>query len=255
MSVLPDMNVRIVPSITTHSKIGNSWRSKISEISPLGLREVALFVTGISPQEREDCYSALLKARKEHQFSIPFVHAVASMREDEFWFLRDSFGTEAFNLHPLWDFSLEHPLSDRVREMIFIENCSSRRQLAEDDLEGFAGLCVDLSHLAESYTVNTEAFGATVSLAESFAVGANHISAVQIRHEANGHLTPVISAHIASCPDDFLYLAALPPHCCSSLCAIELENSLAEQMHYLPTITSLLAKSMRSIPADDALKR
>jgi hypothetical protein len=248
------MNVRIVPSITTHSRIGNSWRSKIDEIAALGLKEVALFVTGLSEQEREDCYSALMAARKEHSFSIPFVHAVASMREDEFWFLQDSFGTEAFNLHPLWDFSLEHYLSDKVRELIFIENCSTHRELAEEDLEGFAGLCIDLSHLAESYTVNTEAFSSTVSLAESYPVGANHISAVQLRHESNGQLTPVISAHIASTPDDFLYLAALPPHCCASLCAIELENPLAEQLLYLPTITSFIEKSRKPQPSDDAPK-
>lgn len=248
------MNVRIMPSITTHSKMGNSWRSKVSEIATLGLTEVALFVTGLSPEEREDCYRALVTAQKDQQFAIPFVHAVASMREDEFWFLKDTFGTEAFNLHPSWDFPLEHYLSNQLRQHIYIENCSSRRPLDDDDLENFAGLCLDLSHLAESYTVNTETFSATVSLASSFHVGANHISAVQIRHEAGGHLTPIISSHIASTTDDFLYLAALPSNCCSNLCAIELENSLEEQLQYLPTIAAYLQSSAQAESPDNSHK-
>ncbi len=230
------MATRCIPSITTHSRGGHGWREKISELAKLEVNECALFVTGLNATQREECYKLLLNARQKRRFTVPFVHAVSSMSEDEFWFLMDTFGTEAFNLHPQWDFPLLHPLSANIRERIFIENCSVSTPLTREDLIGFAGLCLDLSHLEDSRRNHPENFARTVALTQVAKVGANHISGVRdlgVRPDGSHAGT---STHIAETQADFAYLAALPAHCFASVLALELENSLQEQLTFIDTV-------------------
>jgi hypothetical protein len=182
-----------------------------------------------------------------HAFTIPFVHAVASMSEDEFWFLSDTFGTEAFNLHPQWDFPLNHPLSSKARERIFIENCSVSTPLTREDLAGFAGLCIDLSHLEDARRNCPENFARTLALAQTVPVGANHVSGVRnlgLRPDGSVGGT---STHLAETHDDFSYVTMAPAYCIASLVALELENSICEQLAFIDSVrTGLLKARTRS---------
>lgn len=237
------MVVRCIPSITTHSRGGHGWREKIPELPELGVTECALFVTGLTSSQREECYTLLLQAKQLLPFTIPFVHAVSSMREDEFWFLHDTFGTEAFNLHPQWDFPLVHSLSTRIRERIFIENCSVSTPLTREDLVGFAGLCLDLSHLEDARRNHPENFARTVALTRTTKVGANHISGVRnLGVRPDGSLGGT-STHIAETSEDFSYLATIPARCFSAVLALELENPIKEQLELIDDVKrrSLLA--------------
>jgi len=249
-SNLTIMVERYIPSITTHSRAGQSWQEKIVEVPKLGVDECSLFVTGLTPNQREECYKLLLNAKRTRRFTIPFVHAVASMPEDEFWFLTDTFGTEAFNLHPQWDFPLNHQLSPNIRERIFIENCSVSTPLTREDLVGFAGLCIDLSHLEDARRNCPENFARTLALAQSVPVGANHVSGVcNLGLKPDGSIAGT-STHVAETLDDFSYVATLPAYCIAPLITLELENPIREQLTFIESITNglLQARQRTALP-------
>ena len=229
----------VVPSITTHGRSGSDWRSKLLEVEHLGLNQIGLFVTGLNPQERQLCFHELVKLRNRFEFSIPFVHAVASMKEVEFRFLRDCFGTKKFNLHPVKEYPLEFKLSDSIREHILIENASACVALNDVDVEAFGGICIDISHLEDMRINHPAEYEKTLSLLSKYPVNANHVSAVAKNVVANSGCCLHRSIHIANADEDFEYLKSHPAQVFSNIAALELENSIHEQVQYLSAVSHL----------------
>lgn len=233
---------KILPSITSHGRTGSSWRDKISEIEALNLKAVSLFVTGLSDTDRKECYALLEGVRKNHDFSIPFVHAVSSMSESEYLYLIHTFGVEYFNLHPTWQFPLQHGLSPQIRKKILIENSTIlESRLIPADMEGFGGICFDLSHLEDTKRASPSVYAELLQLTEQFPVLANHISAVPAH--------PNTSCHVLASNDEMRYLADLDPSSFSDLCSIELENSLTEQCTLITIIEDALLTAESQNPA------
>lgn len=234
---------RILPSITSMGKTESGWRQKIAEVQSLGLKEFALFVTCLRGTQRQECFTLLSELKKVHHFEIPFVHAVSEMHEDEFWFLHDNFGTERFNLHPVREFPLLHPLSAKVREKIYIENSTQDAPLCREDIEGFAGLCVDLSHLEDLKRISTQGYAEFLSMSTEYQIGANHISAVKPFPTFFARGAHFHSDHVLHDVKDLAYLSTLPRHLFSDYCAIELENSLAEQVQLISVVKSAIEQA------------
>ncbi len=174
-----------------------------------------------------------------HEFKIPFVHATSNMPEEEYWYLVKNFKTEYFNLHAESEYPLMHTLSEAIRRKILIEN-SPCRVLTTQDVAGFAGLCVDLSHLEDSRRAAPEQYEGMVSLLRELPVMANHISAVSDIPHAPHNGIPHYSTHDLT-EGSLDYLKQLPASSVSDLCAVEVENSLADQVKILDTVrTNLL---------------
>lgn len=228
----------LLPSITTCSP--QLWREKIQEIETLELKEVALFVTGLSNEERAECFRLLEEIKSRQSFCIPFVHAVSSMRDEEYRILSDSFGTIAFNLHNQGEFPLQHPLTRETCKKIYIENTSIDLPIPVADLEAFAGICFDLSHLEDTRRSCPENYERLLNLTKRFPVGANHISAVSHSVERTVEGFDHYSIHTLSSSSQMNYLLDLDPRAFSNLIAIELENSLEYQLRILPRIQILL---------------
>ncbi|MBX7137439.1 MAG: hypothetical protein K1X83_05595 [Oligoflexia bacterium] len=229
---------RILPSITTHGlRADSNWHTKLGEITRLGIDQCALFVTGVKSTDRPALFSALLAASKHRPFRIPFVHAVSNMAPAEFEFLISNFGTERFNLHPVSEFPLSHALDAELRSRIFIENASPDRALTAADLHGFAGLCVDISHLEEMRLNRLEAFQRFLPALAAFPIGANHISAVRTERAGEAPL----SVHLFQDLEDFRYLQQYSAAVFADICALELENPIQEQLDAIKFIEELLA--------------
>jgi hypothetical protein len=232
---------KILPSITTHGTTSISWKDRISEIEPLGLRDVGLFLTGLTADQRYECYNLLRKVRRHHSFSVPFVHAVSSMNEDEYNFLIDIFDTKAFNLHPTSQYPLDQNLSANLREKIYIENASVEHALTPADIEGFAGICLDLSHLEEMRLNDIDAYRKMETMLGSNKIGANHLSAIWYKTTVILSGRRRYSQHVLRTGRDLIYLKGYPANYFSRYCAIELENSLAEQARLIHVLEQLLA--------------
>jgi hypothetical protein len=240
-------SLTLIPSITTHNKRGSTWREKVSEIAPLGLREVGLFVTGFHKAERMQCYRILLDIKKHHDFSIPFVHAVSDMDDSEYAFLRHEFGTRWFNLHPLREFPLIHSLSEETRSYILLENSCFVDPLTREDLAGFAGLCIDISHLEDARLTNTRVHQHIVELCLEYPVCANHISAIARPSSKVHRGQPQYSTHHMESPHEMEYLRAAPRECVAPLAALELENPLHEQVNILEQVRHSLLLTQASV--------
>jgi hypothetical protein len=237
---MPDYT--IIPSITTHTGVASDWRSKISEIAPLNLQSVALFLTGTSENERYELYYHLEHARRTHHFTVPFVHAVSDMKEDEYRFFVERFQTTLFNLHPVRQFPLAHTLSETIRQMITIENAYIDQSINADDLVGFKGICLDIAHAEDLRRSHPAEFAKLSKLIADRGVLANHISVInrERRYDSHGQMT--FHAHELK-RGDTSYLANYAPRYFGEIICIELKDSLADQVTLLPDIASAVRAS------------
>jgi hypothetical protein len=234
------MTHAVLPSITTHSITASSWRDKLVEVETLGLTQFALFLTGISVEERMILFDELAQLRRRHSFEIPFVHAVSTMKDSEYRKLVDEYGTKAFNLHPESEFPLHHPLSAEIRRIIFVENATQSRALEPQDLSGFAGICLDVSHLEDTRRNFPAVYDQMVQMLATFPIGANHISAVAKDPVAIWPDWLQFSHHVSTISGDMDYLREYPAHYFSPLCALELENSIAEQLLKIAEVSQVI---------------
>jgi hypothetical protein len=232
---------RILPSITTHGRTTSTWRDKLREVEQRKLSAFALFLTGVKKDERHELYRELQRLHTKHHFAIPFVHAVSEMHDDEFRLLIDSFGTETFNLHPRRQFPLKYELSSRTRERITIENAFIDRSLEPSDLEGFNGLCIDVSHAEDLKRACPAEFAKLSQLVQSFPVRANHVSLVGdvAMLDSQGNMT--FHTHVIADGGDLSYLEQYPLDFFGSLIAIEIEDSIEDQLRLIPKITEIVA--------------
>lgn len=238
---------KILPTITSFGITESSWRDKLEEIVELNLQEVALFVTGFSAEERGECFEELTEILKTHKFTIPFCHTVSNMTEDEYLFLQDTFGTQRFNLHAMKYFPLKHPLSNKIKSKIYIENSGDKGLLSHADIEGFAGVCLDVSHLFDTKIIHPEVYPEMIRFLDSVTVGANHISAANLWPSESSCGGIHCSKHIANDVSQFDYLKQIPARFFSDYCAIEIENSLAEQLVFKSKIELLLSQESRDL--------
>jgi len=217
----------VLCSITTAATTGfpyMDWRQAINVIGHLRLARIALFLTKLDATERQECYALLRKRRQSFKFEIPFVHARGDMLPDEYRMFVAEFGTERFNLHPI----RRSPLPDcglptDLRELIFIENVG---KLVESDLEGFAGLCLDVSHLEITRRTFPDYYPILLDVIRRYRIGANHVSAYVFTEGAEGR----DDRHHYANLEEFSYLDSYPNKFYGRFVAIELTNPLSSQL-------------------------
>jgi len=182
--------------------------------------------------------------KAEYRFQIPFVHARSDMSDDEYYFLQGEFGTEAFNLHPVRDYPLLYPLSKSVKSKIYVENATLLGgDLLATDLEGYAGICFDLSHCEDERLRDSKAYDHFLDLALKFEIGANHISSIPKTHL--GDLGPEYrSQHFFSNLEAFDYLRNYSANFIGPYCAIELEDPISVHLRVKPYIESGIQEIM-----------
>ncbi len=230
----------ILPSITTGNLTSSTWEMKIRELVDQRISRAALFLTYLDGGLRQKCYTLLEEARTEFSFTLPFIHASSTMTEDEYLYLSGTFGTQIFNLHSERDFPLASPLSDILKKRIYIEN-TEPEVFEEQDLKGYAGICFDLSHLKDEFITSPSHYERMLRLAQGYTVGVNHISAISFEESPSAQSDTLrVSKHIMTSENDFRYLQDIPCHAVAPLIAIEIENSLAEQLEVIPFITECL---------------
>lgn len=235
---------RVIPSITTIARSASTWRHKIAEIEPLGLRAVGLFLTGVAQAERRALYRELELLRVHHEFTIPFVHAVSEMSEDEYRYLMGQFGTELFNLHPLRQYPLQHTLSAELRDKITIENAFIDQAIDLMDLSGFRGICMDVTHAEDLRRKNPLEFDKLAHLTKTAPVLVNHISLSGDVPLVDSYGDLTYHTHVLSEGRDLSYLERYSAEFFGSIVAIELADALAEQMRLVPAIEGMITRKL-----------
>jgi len=224
--------IKILPTITTS---GNSdWQNKIVEIKKLKLKEVFVFLTGLEEKERKELYKSLQKTEIE---KIPFVHLRSDMKLEELDYLVENYKTEIFNLHTEKQYPLLYDYS-KYKNIITIENKTAFR-LDEEEIKNYAGICLDISHLENVRLLDEKAYEHDVSILEKYPIKCNHISAIQkkgflIKGRKN------YACHYLRDMSELNYLKKYPLKYFSNIIAIELENSIKEQLEIREHIINLI---------------
>lgn len=232
-----EARIKILPTITTTS--GSDWRNKIKEINELKITEIALFPTAIAKKERLELYKLL---KKSTVTKIPFVHLRSDMDIAELDYFIKNYETKVFNTHT----AAEYPINEdwyEYREMVFIEN--TFYPFNKEEVNNFAGVCVDFAHLETDRLLYRAIFDPNIRVIDEFTVGCNHVSAIKketwtdnsnknhpnkIRHDFH-HLDKL---------SELDYLKNYPRKYFAPYIAIELENSIKEQLKVRDYIENII---------------
>lgn len=220
------MKSLILPSVTSFVYAGvGDWRSKVKEIDTLGLKQVAVFVTAMFFDERQELYRALENTGLEE---IPFVHIKSEMRPEEMEYFINHWKTRVFNHHLFSEFPLEYDLKKYFPKICIENTCAP---ILEKDLTGFGGLCLDFTHMEDARRSFPDLYKSWQETFARFPVGCGHISAIKetpwFDKRGSG---PRHSYHRFEKLSDFDYLKNFSLSQFPPVIALELENSLAEQL-------------------------
>lgn len=202
----------------------------------MGIKEVALFPTAISYEQRQSLYRLLENSSIER---IPFVHLRSDMEIPEIDYLVNRFKTEIFNIHSS---NSLHPFTadlSKYARQIYLE--TQFNLLKDEELNRFGGICLDVSHLRDFKTFEPELHEFYLELLKKYPCGCGHISAVNYlpHYYASGKHWH-FSRHKYYWLWQFNYLKQykniLPP-----LLALELENDIVEQLKAKEYIEKILS--------------
>lgn len=223
----------IFPAITTTD---GKHLEKIREADLLGIAEVCLFPTVLELKGREALYKFLEKSAIR---KIPLVHLRSDMEIWELDFFVKNFKTEVFNIHSPRDhpFLYDHA---KYRKQIYIEN-TLPSPFEEEEVRNFAGICIDFAHLEDSRLGEPADYHHNIQMIERFPCGCAHISAVR-KTPGYGHgvKRKVYNFHYLKKLSELDYLKRYPRSYFPPVIALELENSLAEQLKIRDHLVNLL---------------
>jgi len=224
--------IKILPTITTINK--KLWRNKIEEVKNLKLKEVFIFLTGLDEKERKEFYKLLKKTEVK---KIPFVHIRSDMKLSELDYLVENYQTEVFNIHTEEQYPLLYDYG-KYKNIISIENKTGFR-LKEEEIKNYAGICLDFAHLENIKLTNEKAYQHDVKVLEKYPIKCNHISAIK-KHPYLQKGRVNYASHYLEDLSELDYLKKYPANYFSSFMAIELENSIEEQLKVKDYIIDLL---------------
>ncbi len=220
------------PAIT--STKGANWRKMLKEIDKLGLKEIALFPTCLAKEERKEVYALLEKTNLK---SIPLIHLRGDMELEELDYFVKNYKTKLFNVHTPRRNPLLHDFL-KYKKQIYIEN--GQPFFTEKELDSFAGICLDFSHLENDRRLNKEVFERTIEMFKKYSIGWAHISAVTAtpHMDLDGYFT--YHEHRLEDFSELDYLKNYPLNYFPKLIAMELTNPLKEQLEAINYIRKIL---------------
>lgn len=211
---------------TEHS----NWQDKVREIKELNIPKISLFLTGLNLQKRVELYQQLQNVNVR----IPVVHLRHDMTREEINHLQKRFGTHMFNIHP-GTYSIEW---EGIRNLIYIENAGQR--LVDNDLVGFAGLCIDFTHLEDERRTYPNYYNQLIRLSQKYKIGCGHVTAIGENLGDQFDRNPLrYEKHFFEELSEFDYLLRYKSILPNIIC-IEVENPFEQQLKVIDYIRNLL---------------
>jgi len=219
--------IKILLSIT--GKESFDWDSKLKEINARNIDEVAVFLECFDQKERDNFYRLLLKSTIK---TVPFVHLRDDVQKEEIKFFIDRFKTRYFNIHEdgfkkldqwqgYWDkLYLEMDYNDEIAKDVKV------RQIG--------GFCVDLAHLKAAISRGTEEASYVFLRKNKAEIACNHLNGYDPLKMEDIHLVKDLSA--------FDYLTTLPKYAFGKIIALEVDNSIQDQIKFKEYLGRLLKK-------------
>ena len=216
---------KIFLSITGESNI--DWQSKLDEINHRKINEVAVFLERFDKKERDNFYRFLLKSSVK---KIPFVHLRDDVSKEEIQFFINKFKTDYFNIH-----------EDHFKHMdkwkgfwnrLYLEMNYDSKISKDVKVRKIGGFCVDLAHFKSAIARGTKEAYYVYLRKHKIKFACNHLggySAEKMR-----------DLHVVTDPKSFDYLTTLPKYVFGEIIALEIDNSIEEQILFQKYVSKLL---------------
>jgi hypothetical protein len=217
----------IYPSVTTTT---HNYLAQIKEAEKLGLEVVCLFLTCLDSGKRKELYKILETSSIK---KIPLVHLRHDMESWELDYLWQKFNVQAFNIHPQCEYPLLQDLS-KYKNHIFVEIAFAHLENFNKDVnlhKDFAGICIDFTHLEDTRLRDHKKYLEFVSEIENSICGCAHLGPIEetaLPHPISGIYN--YQSHFYHNLSQFDYLKNYPEKYFPEIMALEVENSLTEQI-------------------------
>jgi len=221
--------IKIYPSITTHE---TDWEKQFIEIKDRSINEFCLFLTAADYTERKKIYKAIssIKIKK-----IPLVHLRSDMDISEIAMLVKKFKVEKFNFHPNASRPIIHDYK-QYKKRIYLENVDVVPK--ESELKKYAGICLDFSHWESAIRQKSVVYDNFNKLIKKYKTGCAHISGIS-KTLCTAPAVVGFSDHRPSNLKQMDYLKKYKKYF-PAVCAIELKNSISDQLKIIDYINKLL---------------
>ncbi len=217
---------RILLGITGISE--KDWKDKLKDINKLGITEAALFLERFNQTQRKKIYRALLDTTIK---KIPFCHLRNDMEIEELVFLENRFETRYFNIHEKgFGFLEKWP---GFEKKLYLEMDANDYISQKVVVEKIGGFCVDLSHFKIAQTSWTKEFEYTYLKKEKVNFPCNHLNGYSEKENTDLHTIKDLK--------DFDYLKTLPKFLFGKVIALEVENSISQQIKFKKYLVKLLS--------------
>lgn len=242
----------VLPGLTSTKK--DRIPAFLEDLDRFGVREIALFPTCLSHDERKSLYRDLESLPR---LRIPHIHLRSDCFDGEVEYLVETFQVDAFNIHPR---ASSHPflnIPERFASRFFVENVDlpvDEAELLGSPGPALGGLCPDFSHLENARLQDRKPYVATTErLLAKYPVGCCHLSTIRIGdpNEWAGEW----DHHDFRALSDFDYLARYRAYMPDRWGSLELENPLSEQLEAIAYLAGLFSMPALSVAGAHAKKR
>ena len=217
----------IFVSITGEEKEG--WQNKIREINEYGIKNAAVFIERFEKEQREPLYRALLKSDIE---KVPLVHLRHDATVEEIDFFVNNFFTSYFNIHEETFYFLDK--WKKHWNKIYLEMDADNDVADHVKVKEIGGFCIDLAHFRKSVARGAEEAYYIYMRRNDIDFTSNHISGYLEEEDIDMHEVDRI--------ERFDYLKELPSYLFGDVMAIEVDNSIKEQLEFKDYIADILRK-------------
>jgi hypothetical protein len=217
----------IYPSITTTT---HNYLTQIEEAEKLGIKEICLFLTCLNLSKRQEFYPLLKKCSFKR---FPLIHLRHDLKPWELDFLVNKLPTDVFNIHPLTEYPFPKYFQ-KFKDKIYIENAygNPKNVLRTKDFVGnYAGVCIDFTHLEDNRLNVKEAYQKNLQDIDNSKIGCAHVGPINKKPSYNATYDVwEQESHKFSDLSEFDYLKNYPKKYFPEIMALEVENSLEEQL-------------------------
>lgn len=201
--------------------------SKIKELAKYQVPEVALFLEVLDVENRKQVYEFL----SDLKIKIPLVHLRQDMTRDELMMLSEKYKVKYFTIHE--DHFKIIKNWHGFYKKLYLEMSTDDYVAKNVKVEKIGGFCVDLAHYKKQSVLNNRDF--------KYIYRRRHNSEIFVCNHVSGYnYKDNMDLHEVIDKDDFDYLNELPIFVFGKVLAIEVFNSIKEQLAYKDYILKLL---------------
>jgi hypothetical protein len=209
------------------------WQKKIKEIDKFNIEKVALFLERFHEKQIQEIYKALLNSKIKE---IPLVHIKDETKKEELDFLSKKFNSTYFTIHESGFDSLKN--WGGYYRKLYLEMDVNNFVSQSVEVRKIGGFCIDLSHFKVQLNKWSREF--------EYILKRRHIAHYFDCNHLNGYSAEDNDdLHTVKNSKDFNYLTSLPKFVFGDVIALEVENSISEQLEFKKYLSEFLSNFLK----------